>query len=241
MLGAPGEVVEEPGRRVQAALEQRRLDPFGAARVGRLAGQARHRTQAEGVGDVDPYVLDVLVVGGRDVVRAPPEPPVARDEAEVAGPMVRVGPVDGVVLRAVVEPRLVGQQDLISPSPSTSRSRASQSRCASSACSASVAKPGSSSLAAATRSHAKGNSGGPIVVVSRLPRTRWVAYSGARRQRGWLCQNTVCGMKPSARPPRSSGAQLLARAPGVDDGTRRWRESTSPSAIDGGSEASPGR
>ena len=63
----------------------------------------------------------------------------------------------------------------MSPSPSTSRSRSSQSRCASSACSDSVAKPGSSALAAATRSHAKASSGGPIVVVWRLPRTRCVA------------------------------------------------------------------
>ena len=69
----------------------------------------------------------------------------------------------------------------------------------------SVAKPGSSAPAAATRSHASAAAASGSSSCARLPRTRCVRVERARAaSAGGCAQNTVCGTKPSARPARSS-------------------------------------
>jgi hypothetical protein len=53
-LAAAGEVEEQAGRGIQAALEQRALDALRAPRVSIVACQAGHRAQAQRVRDVHP-------------------------------------------------------------------------------------------------------------------------------------------------------------------------------------------
>ena len=109
----PARSQKRPASLVAAALEQRALDALGARERPRRSSpeQARQRAQRERVEDVDEHVLDVLVVARDDRARVVAEAARALDEPEVARPVVAHPAEDAVVLRRVVEPRLVGVDD----------------------------------------------------------------------------------------------------------------------------------
>ena len=205
-LAGAGEVEEQAAPIVPAALEQRSLDALRPRRPGLLAAQPPDRVQRQRVGDVEPDVLDVVVVARDDAPRLPARAPAALDEHAVAEPVVRETAVDGLVLRRVVEPRLVGQDDrqqvvavgvALAREPVEVRAERAQAPRSESRDRLRLTRPRRSP----TRTPA---AAGRPSRCSQSPRKPRVAYSGARRQPAGASQKTVCGRKPSGRPERST-------------------------------------